>query len=89
MNDYEIIPEQDKKLYLSPPPADPSKRRELKITQYKAEKSVRAAVEVILSNYNVLYTDHGLDQLIRIYNCNEENRQLALLDRRILTLLLD
>ena len=47
---YEIITEEDKALYglSASSVADPAKRRELKIKQYKREKDIKARIEVRL-----------------------------------------
>lgn len=49
VENYEIIPEDERSLYSSKTTTviDPAKRRDLKISQYKKEKDLRAGIEVI------------------------------------------
>lgn len=48
VENYEIIPEDERSLYSRKTTTviDPAKRRDLKISQYKKEKDLRAGIEV-------------------------------------------
>lgn len=47
---YEIVPDDEKKLYArkSSTVADPAKRREMKVSQYKKTKDIKDRIEVRL-----------------------------------------
>lgn len=53
LENYGIIPEQEKELYERKPSSvmDPSRRRELKIKQYQKEKELRLTIEVCLNAF--------------------------------------
>ncbi|KAI0362517.1 serine/threonine protein phosphatase PP2A-associated protein [Trametes cingulata] len=56
---YEIATEEDKELYGRPASsvADPTKRRELKIKQYKREKDIKARIEAVRKRTNQSATE--------------------------------
>lgn len=45
LDDYQVIPDSDKTLYMDVP-SDATSKRDAKIAQYKKEKELRAQVEV-------------------------------------------
>jgi TAP42-like family len=49
LDDYEVILADDQRLHAAPLPSDPTKLRETKIAQYKAEKAVRSGVQVSIA----------------------------------------
>jgi immunoglobulin-binding protein 1 len=55
LENYEIIPEEERKLFdrKVAQVADFAKRRELKINQYKKEKDLQARIEVSIQFYFV------------------------------------
>ncbi|KAI0333615.1 serine/threonine protein phosphatase PP2A-associated protein [Cubamyces sp. BRFM 1775] len=54
LEQYEIVTAEDKNLYSRPTSsiADPAKRRELKIKQYKREKDIKARIEAVRKRTN-------------------------------------
>lgn len=48
LDDYDVIPEEDKKLHTTKLPTDAWKRRDMQVAQYKAKKNLRSNVDVRL-----------------------------------------
>jgi immunoglobulin-binding protein 1 len=69
MNRYEVVPEEERVLFdrRLVDVVDYSKRRELKINQYKKEKELRGRIEVTISCWSLCHTaiDCRLPQKIR------------------------
>ncbi|KAI0664748.1 TAP42-like protein [Cubamyces menziesii] len=61
LEQYEIVTAEDRDLYGRPASsvADPARRRELKIKQYKREKDIRARIETVRKRMNLSATEPG------------------------------